>query len=292
MKKLAFLVVASVFFMANCDSVSSIASASEEKAATASTTSFKVATDMIMAINSEKQDIIREDNKTTWSNGSSHFFPGNVVAVEGGFDPNNMPFTTRPAFAIHENGSVYKTSIFHGGWEQIWGMANGVDIGSNGDNTYAVNESGQIFKLDGNNFFQWHSSLSAHSIVTKAIRIDVDNNGNPWVVGEDQKVYAYENGAWTLRKEFERQGAIDIGCGNGKVYVAIAGLGYPFGGLFEYDITSDVWLDMGFSAIKVDAEKNGSIYMVDYTGKLTIYNPIHETTVEDIEAGNLIDIGV
>ena len=82
------------------------------------------------------------------------------------------------------------------------------DIGSGGGQTYVVDSNGEVFKRTTSSWEQLPSDF-------EGVRLDVTENGIPWVISTYNKIYYYENNRWVNTNG----GGIEIGCGGNEVYV-------------------------------------------------------------------------
>jgi hypothetical protein len=82
------------------------------------------------------------------------------------------------------------------------------DIGTGGGQTYMVASNGQVFKKKPINW-------EALPFDFEGTKLDVTENGIPWVISTNNRIYYYENNRWVNTNG----GGIEIGCGGNEVYV-------------------------------------------------------------------------
>jgi hypothetical protein len=82
------------------------------------------------------------------------------------------------------------------------------DIGSGGGQTFMVATNGQVFRKVAVNW-------QALPYKFDGAKIDVTDNGTPWVVTVSNRIYYYANNKWVR----VNGGGIDIACGGNKIYV-------------------------------------------------------------------------
>lgn len=185
----------------------------------------------------------------------------NVTVIEGSYYSSWTGWDA--TFYINTDGELYQRTWE--GWVQRWGCWNATDVGSYKiDSTYAINANGQIHKFNTSwNGFEWFTQIPGKA----AEKVEVDAEGNPWVITTDAKLYKFENGVWSeVVCQRTNGGALipmDLGLGNGTVYIigAIPGFGHPeiYGmnaeGKFEY-IT-------GAFVNQMDVDRDGMIFYTD-----------------------------
>lgn len=188
---------------------------------------------------------------STWSSQTQ-----GIMQVEGGFYPGSQSTQKYVhSFVIDNNRQV------HRGWgnSPIFGGWDAVDVATGGGKTYMTNTSGEVLEYNETvNAFQSYGSIPGE-VITK---IDVEKNGNIWVVTQSGKIYGF-NG--TLYEMFDGLAgtALDVGCGDGEVYAVIR---YPHGlnttKLMKYNWSTGVFEDQNRLAKAVDVARDGTVYIV------------------------------
>ncbi len=217
--------------------------------------------------------------------GYDGYLGSNVVAVEGcvAFNataPGAPLVVTAPGYCIKNvngKGRIYINELMQL-WKECWGYDDAVDISSNNDIAYAVTSAGELIKsVAGSDFSsagvpQLPDNDNGNSVF--AARVDVDDAGNPWVVGSDDSLYKLVDGAFVklnlmldVYKPYSRLEVLDVGANSGT-YTVVAKVPAWFnttGKLFSFDAAS---CDMVYSHVShdlraVDIDNFGNIYAVE-----------------------------
>ncbi|MBT4493160.1 MAG: DUF5011 domain-containing protein [Gammaproteobacteria bacterium] len=121
-------------------------------------------------------------------------------------------------WTIDKAGVIIPFINNRGGWQPpVIGVIPAQDIGSGGGENWIAgrNPPYDIQRIDS--YYQkwvWDDPIAVPGGVW---RIDVDKNGNPWVVNQNGQIYRHLPGGWQLLPG----SATDIGCGlNGDVWIA------------------------------------------------------------------------
>ena len=140
-----------------------------------------------------------------WDSGSWIQVPGGAARVDVGPDSQ--------AWVVQNNGYIYHME--NGNFVRFPGLAKDIGVGDNGDvwiiGTNPV--AGTEFDL-----YRWNATTSNWDIEAGAgaVRIDVDEQGNPWVVQSGGQIYRYDGSGFVLMPG--RASDISIG-GNGDVWI-------------------------------------------------------------------------
>lgn len=282
MKKIALTIVAAALAFSSCQIVTS------NRAEMADAEAKGVDSSRIARISENMTHEYKSANYPNWYNNTSL----DVVAVTGGYDFDTPSSYDEPMYSVTDLGAIYVSSA-SGRWYRIYGMSDAKDITSNGDDVYAVNGSGNIFKLNtSSNTFDYFTQ-----IVNKDVKkLDVDSNGDIWVITDDSCVYKLVGTTATLifTPTFAYGNAIpqDVGCASGNVYIASAMYGIGSGKLYKYDAATGLLVDQSVNAHKVDVERSGTIYVIDQWGALSKKYPFSATLYPESNLNQIIsDIG-
>lgn len=203
----------------------------------------------------DEQNRLRELDPTT---GWWHPRESDALAVEGSYY-NNGHFEA--TFYINTSNEIFQ---WRSGWEKQYG-AYAVDVGSGGGKTYVVTKSGYVYKQQPWGMFDWIPQIPyLDADHAKAWRVDVDENGVPWVVVQGNKLYTQVNGLWvevnTQADPNEPRSKIypvDVGANAGKVYVAAHN---SIGGLGIYRYENGIFVHENNGFIRVDIDRDGNIW--------------------------------
>ena len=139
------------------------------------------------------------------------------------------------------------------GWTQVSGAA--LDIACGANEIFIIGTNNAILRRVGNSFSQLPSGL--------AQRIDVDSDGNPWVVGLDNLIYQYINNAWSARSAEQ---TIDVGIDseNGHIWALETS-----GQLLLYT-GNNTWENRGGLASNVTASDN-IVWLINSNSRISTY---------------------
>ena len=142
-------------------------------------------------------------------------------------------------------------------WKLLSGSAN--DIGASAGATYVI---GTTAESGGYGIYRWNGS-SWSKISGGAVRVDVENNGNPWVVNSSGNIYKRNGSSWSLLPGKAK----DIGIGaDGSVY--IIGTTAESGGYGIYRWTGSSWSKISGGAVRVTVDNTGTPWVVNSSGNI------------------------
>lgn len=252
-----------------------------------STTNHPPSYSRILRITQNDSVELRSEKFPVWRNLTSI----DSIAVEGGWESCDINLDKK-MYLINTKGHIYQSS-YSGRWYRIFGVERAKDITSNGTDTYAVNFAGNIFKLNNSmNFFDYYSRVENKEIK----RIDVDTNGDLWVITGDSSVYRFTgiSAEKMLTADLSYGNVIpqDIGCSQGEIYISTSVYGLGIGYLYKYDINTGSFIGQEVLTLKVDVDDNKAVYIINEEGKLLKKNFLQSSWVPLSEDGEVIlDIG-
>ncbi|MEM6633671.1 MAG: discoidin domain-containing protein, partial [Bacteroidota bacterium] len=132
----------------------------------------------------------------------------------------------------------------------------GLDIGSGGGVTYAIGNNNYVYKWD-----ECTKSWEVFSTTPLASRIDVDVDGNPWIIATDQKIYRWNGTAFQQLPG----AAVEIGISGNTVFVANAA-----GNLYQFNGSSWNGLSRPDFVSRVDV-RNGQPWVITQTSEVYQY---------------------
>lgn len=150
-----------------------------------------------------------------------------------------------------------------------WELARGVrakDIGAGSDGTLCI--VGDKGLYSGNKVFKLDNGEFKHLSGKEAIKVDVDPNGNPWIVCTDGSIAKWTGSAW----ENKPGQAKDIGIGgNGVVYIIDKNNGGTRGNYIAYwDGTK--WTQISsVEAVSISVDGDGNPWITDNQGYISRY---------------------
>ncbi len=162
-------------------------------------------------------------------------------------DGNGIPWI------IDLNNQIYK---YNGNtWDNIPGNARdiGVGVGAEGNvwmiHTTMISSNGYKIKRLNESGTGWDRISGA------AVRIDVDSEGNAWIVDAQGTIYHYNGTSWDL---VPGPKAIDIAVANGSVgIIEYSGLGVG-GKPWSYNIQSGKWTEFNGTLNNIAKDDHGS----------------------------------
>jgi len=172
-----------------------------------------------------------------WNNGNWIRMPGvtNVKRIDVAY---TSPYIVTDSYDIYRNLNNKK-------WEKVPGKA--LDIGGNNNALVVIGTNNRIYKYRGHGKWNVIGEIGGK-------RIDVSKNGNPWIVGMDNKVYQWLGHRWDKKGDFK---ASDISISeNGDVVWAIElNSGVPF--IYK---GSGKWEKFKGILKNISAQDNGDIW--------------------------------
>jgi hypothetical protein len=166
-------------------------------------------------------------------NGTNNWdkIPGSAVRID--VDPKGN------AWVINAQGGIYR---YNGSaWEQLPGSAKGGDIGIGNNGAVWITGGGNVG--GGLQIYRWNGS-NWTNVPGGALRIDVDPQGNPWVVNSSHNIFRGNGSSWQ-----QMPGAAnDIGIGaDGSVFVVGTD-----SGVYKWNGSNWTRMDGGLTDISVD----------------------------------------
>lgn len=184
--------------------------------------------------------------------------------------------------------NIYAASV----WTQVPGSANDIGIGSNG--------SVWIIGTDkkGNSGYGIHhwTGNGWEKISGGAVRIDVDPEGNPWVVNKQGRIWKYH--VSTKKWESIVGTATDIGIG---AYGHIWKIGTDPKGNYGFGVhkwTGSGWQQISGGGKRIDVDNGGNPWVVNNQGSIYKYLTgsnrweNKSTTVNNVGTKTANDIGI
>lgn len=169
-------------------------------------------------------------------------------------------------------------------WQSVPGLANDIGIGANGSvwiiGTDREGDSGfGVHRWTGNSW---------QKISGGGKRIDVDPQGNPWVVNNQGRIWRYSVNAGKWQSIPGTANDIGIGA-NGAVWI----IGTDSQGGYGYGVhrwTGSGWKKISGGAKRIDVDHTGSPWVVNNQGSVYRYNV--KTNSWETKPGQGNDIGI
>lgn len=146
------------------------------------------------------------------------------------------------------------------GWVLSSGLARDIGVGSNGT-VYVI---GTNPRAGGYGIWKRVNNTEWQEIGGGAVRIDVDNNGVPWVVNSVGEIFKREGDNWKLIPG--RASDIGIG-GDGSIWIIGTNISGD-GGFGIWKWTGKDWMTFDGAALKIDVDKNGDPWVVNAYGDI------------------------
>ena len=186
-----------------------------------------------------------------WQNerwvGLTNAFKGKRIDVTGAGIP----------WVVAEDNKIYYYD--NNSWKNVNGRA--LDIGCNKSYLYVIGENRKIYKRKGN---RWVVIPDA-----AANRIDVDSNGNPWVINNNGTVFQYKDNKWIQRGLLN---AKDISVAEGST--EIWGISKLNEAVFEYK--DGIWNERTGNAQAISIGQDKTVWIVN-TNNQILRNDCHQT---------------
>jgi len=169
---------------------------------------------------------------------------GGAVRVD--VDDKGVPWV------INSIGEIFKREADN--WRLMPGRANDIGIGGDGSvwiiGTNICGDGGfGIWKWTGKDWMTFDGA---------ALKIDVDKNGDPWVVNTYGDIFKRENSSWKMIGGKAK----DIGVGSdGSVF--IIGTNPGGGGYGIWKWTGSGWNEIGGSAVAISVDESGNPWVVN-----------------------------
>lgn len=230
-------------------------------------------------------NIYNDAGNVNFDQGAMDF--GSIMLYDSyAFSKNGNPTITRingTTFTSQRNvlsaGDLVAINIMYPpNWKLLPGAAT--DIGASAGATYVL---GTGAESGGYGIYKWNG-VDWTKIAGGAVRVDVEANGNPWVVNSQGDIFKRTGNAWTLLPGKAK----DIGIGaEGSVYVI--GTGAESGGYGIYKWNGSSWTKISGGAVRVTVDNTGTPWVVNSSGNIFKRNGASWTqlpgTARDIGAG-------
>jgi hypothetical protein len=164
-------------------------------------------------------------------------------------DPQGNPWI------VNDNGSIYKR--VGNSLEQLFGIGTAKDIGIGANGSVWIIGTNTV--SGGYGIYRWDwDGENWEGIDHGAVRIDVDPQGNPWIVKDNGNIYKRVGNKW----EQLFGTAKDIGIGaNGSVW--IIGTNPVSGGYGIYRWDRENWKGIDGGAEQISVDRNGIPWVVN-----------------------------
>ena len=148
-------------------------------------------------------------------------------------------------------------------WKQLPGTGNDIGVGANG----AAWLVGTNPVPGGFGIYRWNGS-AWDTMPGGAVRIDVDPQGNPWVVNNTGAIYQWSYGTWKQVPGLAR----DIGIGaNGAVWVIGTNAEVGGYGIFRWAAIANTFEKISGSALRIDVDPAGNAWVVNNKNEIFRY---------------------
>lgn len=185
---------------------------------------------------------------------------GNVWQTLGGAATDITVQDDGRPWVINQQNGIFRWS--DGSWQNIPGRAT--DIAAGGGAEVYVIGTGAV--PGGYRIYRWNGQTSGSAwdvLPGGAVRIAVDQAGNPWVVNDVGYVYRWNGSGWTRLPG----AAVDIGAGGGEIYV-IGTIEVPGGFSIHRYGGGTSWIRLSGGGTRIDADGNGVPWVVNDVGNI------------------------
>lgn len=163
-----------------------------------------------------------------------------------------------PAAAARIKAAVESNMPAPAVWTQLQGQA--IDVGASANALWVIGTNPVpggfgLHRWDGKSFVPASGG---------AVRIDLDPNGNPWVVNDGGKVFRWSGSSWV---GLPGENGQDIGVGaNGAAWL-IGGAKVP-GGFGIHRWQNNTWVTVPGGAVRIDVDPQGNAWVVNDAGNI------------------------
>jgi hypothetical protein len=188
--------------------------------------------------------------------------------------PAASPAVAEPAPAAGQNGA----------WTALPGAA--LDIGAGGaSNAMWVVGTDRVL-ANGANVYRWGNNTWQTMPSTGAVRLDVDTQGNAWIVNNKGEVQHFDGTKWLA---VPGVAASDVGVGaNGTVW-AIGNVVNGSGNYAIYRLSGTTWSQMAGDAVRIDVDPAGNAWVANKGGDVFRWTGSTWVAVPGVKAS---DVGV
>ncbi|MDP1981618.1 MAG: hypothetical protein Q8K23_03670 [Sulfuritalea sp.] len=188
-----------------------------------------------------------------------------LLATEaGGSEMNNMWSLAMGSEVATKNLAAFKQAATEEmnaatTWTLLQGSA--VDIAASANALWVIGTN----PVPGGYGLQHWDGKTFVSASGGAVRIDLDPQGNPWVVNDKDDIFRWTGSAWVGLPGKAK----DIGIGADGTVWAIGANKVPGGfGVYRWDAAKNVWLDMRGGGVRIDVDASGKPWVVNDAGKI------------------------
>ena len=233
-----------------------------------------------------------------------------AIGGDGGLNSDVVYMIGKQTVDIRYGSAIYRWNNTYSRWDQIGGLAVAVTV-TPSVVPWVVNAEGKIFEMVNSRWIErrgpWYQKMRAKDIgvghdgrvyiisrknghiyywrgsywrrrcnfYQGAVRIDVDYQGNPWVVNSKNFIFHYYNGQWIDMTTPHNMRVFDVGidCNGWDVFITRAE-SYPEGGRIYYTVVgNNAWYgsmfdpDKAMKGVRLDVS-DGVIWLVTASGKI------------------------
>jgi hypothetical protein len=188
---------------------------------------------------------------------------GGAIRID--VDPSGNPWV------VDNNDNIFRRSGAE--WEQIDGTATDIGIGADG----SVWIVGTKPRFGGYGIYRWDGRNWEIVSDDGAVRIDVDPQGNPWIVNDNGNIYRRVGNRW----EQLPGTATDIGIGaDGSVW--IVGTKPRFGGYGIYRWDGRNWeIVSDDGAVQISVDNRGTPWVVDSEDYIYVWKSFNWKSIQE-----------
>lgn len=212
-------------------------------------------------------------------------------SVDGGgvFQPAVMWPVASGRLWLHEDDIIASNSLYNA-WEKMPGLAT--DIGVNSLSTAPADVVwilGHSF-ANGHAAYHWNGSAWDEKPGVRGLRIDVDKDGDAWMIGNNNRIYRTSGFGPATWEEVPGDGhGTDIGIGpDGDVF--IIGMN---GNAYRYDTSIQDWVSAGGpgNGIAIDVDIDGTPWVIKSNNEVWFRNMANTWVQQANALGQDVGIG-
>jgi hypothetical protein len=174
--------------------------------------------------------------------------------------------------------------VQNGAWTSLPGTAQDIGVGAINGVVWVV-ASGSA-QANGANLFRWSNSAWQFMPSTGAVRLDVDAQGNAWIVNNKGEVQRFDGTKWLA---VPGVAASDVGVGANGTAWAIGNVVNGTGNYAIYRLSGATWSQMAGDAVRIDVDPAGNAWVVNKAGDVFRWTASTWVAVPGVKAS---DVGV
>jgi hypothetical protein len=180
---------------------------------------------------------------------------GIATVAEGKFVPFKTAVASGPAPV------AAAAPVRDGPWTVLPGEAQDIGVGGASNAMWVVGTDRTL--ANGANVYRWGNNTWQTVPSTGAVRLDVDAQGNAWIVNNKGEVQRFDGAKWVT---VPGVAASDVGVGAKGTVWSVGAPVDASGDYAIYRLDGTTWTKMPGAAVRVDVDPAGNAWVVNKTG--------------------------